>query len=63
MEKTDDSLKEMELESHRIEAKYLENGDLQINVFQKCEIIDSLTVKKSNLYKKQVRLRLKNKKK
>lgn len=61
MEKTNDSSKEMVLESHRIEADYLENGDLQINVFQKCELIDRLTVKKSNLYKKQVRLRLKNK--
>jgi hypothetical protein len=61
MEKTDNSFKELELESHRIEATYLENGDLQINVFQKCECIDRLIVKKSNLYKKQVRLRLKNK--
>jgi hypothetical protein len=53
-----ETVNSIKLENHEIFAEYDSQGNVKIKVFSKGEIIDSITIKNSIIYKKRARLRL-----
>lgn len=54
----DDANSIINLRDHRMLTEYTETGDLVITVFSKNEVVDTIKIKNSTIYKKRARLRL-----
>ena len=54
----DDANSVINLRDHRMLTEYTETGDLVITVFSKNEVVDTIKIKNSTIYKKRARLRL-----